>query len=87
MHSAYLMYTSGSTGEPKGVTVTHNAALLHYQSFKETFQLKESDKVLQFGTITFDPSTEQIFPTLFSGEKYLSGGTFVGCSRICRQSE
>lgn len=74
LHSAYLMYTSGSTGEPKGVTVTHNAALLHYQSFKETFQLKESDKVLQFGTITFDPSTEQIFPTLFSGgEVFIRG--------------
>ncbi|WP_168898084.1 non-ribosomal peptide synthetase [Bacillus sp. ISTL8] len=65
--SAYIMYTSGSTGLPKGVAVSHEAAFLHYVSFMEKFNLSETDRVLQFGTITFDPSLEQIFPTLFSG--------------------
>lgn len=90
-HTAYLMYTSGSTGEPKGVTVTHEAADRHYQTFMKTFTIEETDKVLQFGTITFDPSTEQIFPALFSGaEVYIRGdelwdaGQFVNKINDCK---
>ncbi|MBD1379486.1 non-ribosomal peptide synthetase [Metabacillus arenae] len=71
---AYIMYTSGSTGIPKGVVVTHEASLLHYLSFKEQFNINKADKVLQFGTTTFDPSLEQVFPTLCSGgEVFIRG--------------
>ena len=64
---AYIMYTSGSTGLPKGVAVSHRASLLHYLSFIEQFELNAMDNILQFGTTTFDPSLEQIFSSLFSG--------------------
>ncbi|MGY4689620.1 amino acid adenylation domain-containing protein [Salibacterium sp. K-3] len=65
--TAYIMYTSGSTGKPKGVNVTHSAALQHYEAFAKTFNICEEDVVLQFGTLTFDPSLEQVFPTLLRG--------------------
>jgi len=64
---AYIIYTSGSTGIPKGVMVNHSSLvnLIHYQySF---FKIVEDDRVLQFSSISFDPSIEQIFLALTSG--------------------
>ncbi|TES55745.1 amino acid adenylation domain-containing protein [Halalkalibacterium halodurans] len=74
---AYIMYTSGSTGLPKGVAVTHEAAALHYTAFQQQFQLSEDDVVLQFSAMTFDPSIEQVFPTLFSGGEVFVRGEDV----------
>lgn len=68
----YVIYTSGSTGMPKGVMLEHKN-LVNLMNF----QLKECDidftsKVLQFTTISFDVSFQEIFSTLLSGgELYL----------------
>jgi amino acid adenylation domain-containing protein len=64
---AYIIYTSGSTGKPKGVMVEHRSAInLAYQQ-KRAFSLDETERILQFTTIGFDPSVEQIFIALLSG--------------------
>ncbi len=64
---AYIIYTSGSTGRPKGVQIEHAAVvnLLNYQ--KEFFNMQVSDRVLQFSTLCFDASVEQVFLTLTTG--------------------
>ncbi|HEV7236347.1 MAG TPA: amino acid adenylation domain-containing protein, partial [Ktedonobacteraceae bacterium] len=64
---AYVIYTSGSTGKPKGVLITHAAIVDHCSTIKKYYELDANDRVLQFSTITFDPSLEQIFSTLISG--------------------
>ncbi|MED1744792.1 non-ribosomal peptide synthetase [Brevibacillus borstelensis] len=66
-HTAYLIYTSGSTGKPKGVLVPHQSLVNHNLSIIREFCLTIEDKVLQFASISFDVSAEEIFPTLLSG--------------------
>jgi tyrocidine synthetase-3 len=64
---AYIIYTSGSTGRPKGVMVEHSSVVNLAYSQKAQFEIDKNDRVLQFSTICFDASVEQIFITLFSG--------------------
>ena len=64
---AYIIYTSGSTGRPKGVQIEHQALVAYAQSFSKECSIKEGDRVLQFSSLAFDASVEEIFPFLFSG--------------------
>ncbi|MGD2089466.1 MAG: amino acid adenylation domain-containing protein, partial [Candidatus Aminicenantes bacterium] len=64
---AYVIYTSGSTGKPKGVLVEHGSVINLAYSQKDRFDINERDRILQFSTICFDASVEQIFIALFSG--------------------
>lgn len=64
---AYCMYTSGSTGVPAGVAVTHASVVNHALSIAQQTALTASDRVLQFSSISFDASVEEIVPSLISG--------------------
>jgi amino acid adenylation domain-containing protein len=64
---AYLIYTSGSTGRPKGVMVRHGALAGYVAGFREEHRLGPQDRVLQFASIGFDTSAEEIYPCLTSG--------------------
>ncbi|HEX2041493.1 MAG TPA: amino acid adenylation domain-containing protein [Acidimicrobiales bacterium] len=64
---AYVIYTSGSTGEPKGVMLTHRGLLNHNRAAAGLFELTPSDRVLQFCSISFDISIEEMFPSWASG--------------------
>jgi len=64
---AYLIYTSGSTGKPKGVMVGHQALTLHSQAILQHYELTEKDRVLQFASLSFDTSLEQLLSAWLSG--------------------
>ena len=64
---AYVIYTSGSTGRPKGVCISQQAACRHFKVIQKEFELTSNDRVLQFASLSFDVSLEQILPTLMSG--------------------
>ena len=64
---AYVMYTSGSTGKPKGVQITHRSMLNHNFAFANAFKLCAADRVLQFSSLSFDISIEELFPTWLTG--------------------
>lgn len=66
-NTAYIIYTSGSTGKPKGVMVSHQALGNHCKQIKDYYKITEKDRVLQFSSMNFDASLEQIFTTLISG--------------------
>ncbi|MFJ6573339.1 amino acid adenylation domain-containing protein [Streptomyces sp. NPDC091292] len=66
-HLAYTLFTSGSTGDPKGVAVEHGALVNHAQAVRDRFRLSSDDRVLQFATVAFDVAAEEIFPTLLAG--------------------
>ncbi|MEM8932317.1 MAG: condensation domain-containing protein, partial [Acidobacteriota bacterium] len=64
---AYIIYTSGSTGRPKGVVVHHRAAANLAQTMVERFELTPDDRCLQFASLAFDVSFEEVFSTWLAG--------------------
>ncbi|MGE3315701.1 MAG: amino acid adenylation domain-containing protein, partial [Planctomycetaceae bacterium] len=75
--AAYIIYTSGSTGVPKGVVVCHREISDYIQDACRLQGLMPSDCVLQFFSINFDPSLEQIFAPLISGARIALRGNDV----------
>ncbi|HVW44152.1 MAG TPA: amino acid adenylation domain-containing protein [Amycolatopsis sp.] len=64
---AYVLFTSGSTGEPKGVEVPHRAAMNTIDDLNERFEVSEKDRCLAVSALDFDLSVYDIFGILGVG--------------------
>ncbi|WP_030689305.1 AMP-binding protein [Streptomyces globisporus] len=64
---AYILFTSGSTGRPKPVVTPRRAISVSVRSLRDLFSLTEEDRVLQFASLNWDTSLEEILPTLTAG--------------------
>lgn len=73
--AAYVIHTSGSTGEPKGVVVSHAAALNTVLAQIDAFQVAAGDSCLHNFAACFDGAVSEIFTAL------LAGGRLVIASR------
>ncbi|MEV4820400.1 amino acid adenylation domain-containing protein [Micromonospora sp. NPDC049274] len=65
--SAYVLYTSGTTGLPKGVLVSHGNLVHTLEAVARHYALTPADRVLQFAALTFDVAAEELFATLIRG--------------------
>lgn len=63
----YVLFTSGSTGVPKGVTITHRSVIDHIDWVVETFEITEKDIFGNQVPFYFDMSILDIFSTIKSG--------------------
>src|SRR5262249_5530155 len=66
-NAAYVLYTSGSTGRPKAVVMPHRGAvnLINFQV--QSSGPEERPRTLQFASLSFDVSFQEIFSTLGGG--------------------
>lgn len=68
---AYVMFTSGTTGRPKGVPVKTESLTAYLDVATKRFGVRPGDRASHFFELTFDLSVHDIFVTL------LGGGTLV----------
>ena len=66
---AYVMYTSGTTGEPKGVAVGHAAVTNLLSAMRRAVEATPADALLAITPITFDIAGLEIFLPLITGAK------------------
>lgn len=66
---AYILYTSGSTGNPKGCMITHEGVTNRIDWMWNEYHYSSNDVILQKTTFTFDVSVWEIFMPLCWGTK------------------
>lgn len=75
---AYLIFTSGTSGQPKAVAITHANLSAHAQAAIARFALVPQDRVLQTCAIGFDISIEETIATLCAGATVVVAPDHVG---------
>lgn len=71
--TAYVLYTSGSSGRPKGVEVAQSSVCNFLSVVPALYDVRPSDRVYQGITIAFDFSIEEIWPTWSVGATLVAG--------------
>ena len=64
---AYVLFTSGTSGEPKGAMISHGNMVNLYYLFRKFLKINCKNKILQFANISFDASVWDIFMALYHG--------------------
>ena len=64
---AYLLYTSGSTGEPKGITQDHRNVLHHIRCYTNSLHISAEDRLLMVASLGVDAAVQDIFAALLNG--------------------
>ena len=70
-YPAYTMFTSGSTGDPKGVVVSHQNVLNFIKWCKSEIIVKSKDIVTNLNPLFFDNSIFDIYGSIFNGASLL----------------
>ncbi|MEK4424609.1 amino acid adenylation domain-containing protein [Solibacillus sp. FSL K6-1523] len=63
----YTIFTSGTTGKPKGTLIRQQGILNLVHYMQEDWQVNEQDRILQFATYSFDASVLDTFLSLLTG--------------------
>ncbi len=78
--TACLVFTSGSSGAPKGIRISHASLAFHAWAVADLFGLAPGETVLQFASPGFDVAMEELWPTL------IRGGRIAVCPAPVRES-
>ncbi|WP_426266377.1 amino acid adenylation domain-containing protein [Sphingomonas sp. LHG3443-2] len=84
---AYVFFTSGTTGVPKGVPITHDNVLAYLRGIRTVCEITPDDRVMQVVDLTFDLSVHDIFLAWTAGACLYSipeNGTLL-CTRFVEE--
>ena len=71
---AYVLYTSGSSGRPKGVLVEHQSAVAFSRHIADAYQIRPGTRLLGFASLTFDVSVFELWSGLCAGATVVLAG-------------
>ncbi|NVN94784.1 MAG: amino acid adenylation domain-containing protein [Bacteroidetes bacterium] len=69
----YIIYTSGTSGKPKGVLLEHRNVITYIHSALEIYPIKSTDRALQGFSVSFDASVEEIWVPFSVGATIVVG--------------
>jgi len=64
---AYILYTSGTSGRPKGVMVENHSVVNYADAFEAEFHTGPGDVMLQYSVCSFDIFVEEVYTSLLNG--------------------
>lgn len=88
---AYILYTSGTSGRPKGVMVENHSVVNYSEAFEEEFHTGPGDIMLQYSVCSFDIFVEEVYTTLLNGAALcipsasVHGGSLVGLMKFVKR--
>jgi long-chain acyl-CoA synthetase len=66
-----IIYSSGTTGEPKGIMHTHYIRAVYCMMFASTFRMRPESVVLHSGSIVFNGAFVTLMPAMYVGATYV----------------
>lgn len=88
---AYVLYTSGTTGKPKGVMIENHSVVNYASAFEEEMHIGPGDVMLQYSVCSFDIFVEEVFATLLNGtaiaipSREIHNGPLEGLMKFCER--
>ncbi|HEY2392079.1 MAG TPA: amino acid adenylation domain-containing protein, partial [Candidatus Angelobacter sp.] len=83
---AYVMFTSGSTGIPKGVQIAHRSVINCLHSFRQRIVAQAEDTVVALTSLSFDIAALELFlPLLMGARVLLTRGAAAGAKELASQ--
>ena len=66
-----IMYSSGTTGMPKGIMLTHNIRIMYGACFASSFRIKPESVIMHAGAIIFNGAFVDLMSTVYTGAAYI----------------
>jgi amino acid adenylation domain-containing protein len=88
---ADILYTSGSTGQPKGVMRTHQRLMRTVKQQMDRYTITANDRALQMASLGFSGSLSSVYGMLCNGGAVvpydLQSGGLIGLKHLLREAE